>query len=212
MAFDSMKRSKTSELERVELTPKANPKMEQKSLPTFFRRTFDRFLRIRGNPREIALGFALGIFIGMTPSMGFQIPVVVFFAALLKWNKISSVLGVWITNPATAPFIYSLTYVTGAKILGHDAIQNFNLSDISIRLLLQKAPKIIIAMSVGGVVMGLPLAVLAYIIAHKLSRRYQEQVKKKLALQKVKLSTAKEKLKTRVRTRKKRKRRQNRNP
>ena len=67
-------------------------------------------------------------------------------------------------------------------------------------------------MSVGGVVLGLPLAVIAYFIALGLSRRYQEPVKKKLAQQKAKLSTAKDKIKTRVKRRKKRKRRQNRNP
>ena len=174
------------------------------------RRAFDRFLKIRGNPREISLGFALGIFIGMTPSMGLQIPIVVFIAALVKWNKISSVLGVWITNPVTAPFIYSLTYVTGARLLGYEKIQHFNLSITSIGPLLQKAPKILIAMSVGGVALGLPLAVLAYIIAHALSRRYQEPVKKKIAQQKVKLAATKEKIQKRMRRRKKRKRRKNR--
>ena len=29
---------------------------------------YKRFLKIRGEPREIALGFALGLFVGMTPT------------------------------------------------------------------------------------------------------------------------------------------------
>ncbi|WP_316348434.1 DUF2062 domain-containing protein [Desulfuromonas acetoxidans] len=38
-----------------------------------------RFLRLRGQPDEIAKGFALGIFIGMTPTLGFQMILAVFF-------------------------------------------------------------------------------------------------------------------------------------
>ena len=199
-------------IRKSQLAQKPNRKEIQKSSRTIFRRTFDRFVRIRGNPREIALGFALGIFIGMTPSMGMQMPIVIFFAALLKWNKISSVLGVWITNPATAPFLYSLTYVLGAKILGYEKIRQINWSELSIGTLMQKAPKTLAAMGVGGIALGLPLAVLAYVIALALSRKYQEPVKKKLAQQKVKFSTAKEKIKKRVKRSKKRKRRQDRNP
>ena len=188
-----------------------NPNREKKqgSSQALLRRALDRFVRIRGNPREIALGFALGIFIGMTPSMGFQMPMVVFIAALLKWNKISSILGVWITNPVTAPFIYSLTYVTGAKVLGYEKIRHIDLSVSSIGTLLEKAPKIFIAMSAGGFVLGLPLAVLAYIIVHALILRYQEPVKKKFVQQKLKLAATKDKIKKRVR-RKRRKHRKNR--
>jgi uncharacterized protein (DUF2062 family) len=40
------------------------------------------------------LGFAFGIFIGMTPTMGIQMPIAVFIAALIKWSKISAAFGV----------------------------------------------------------------------------------------------------------------------
>jgi hypothetical protein len=50
--------------------------------------------------------------------MGFQTATAVFFAALFKWNKFSGAAGVWITNSVTAPFIYGMTYLVGAKMLG----------------------------------------------------------------------------------------------
>ncbi len=77
---------------------------------------YRNFLKLRGDPREIALGFALGLFIGMSPSMGFQMVIAAAVAAFLKWDIISAAMGVWITNPLTAPFIYSLTYFVGSKI------------------------------------------------------------------------------------------------
>ncbi|MBN2643849.1 MAG: DUF2062 domain-containing protein [Desulfuromonadaceae bacterium] len=79
---------------------------------------FLRFIRLRGEPDEIAKGFALGIFIGMTPTMGFQMAIAVFFAMLLKENKFAAALAVWISNPLTAPFIYGTQYETGRFLLG----------------------------------------------------------------------------------------------
>ncbi len=77
-----------------------------------------RFVRLRGTPDEIAKGVALGIFIGMTPTFGFQMAIAVFFAILLKENKLAAALGVWITNPVTAPFVYALEYESGRLLLG----------------------------------------------------------------------------------------------
>lgn len=80
------------------------------------------FLRLRGTPDEVAKGLALGIFIGMTPTFGFQMAIALFFAWILRENKIAAVLGVWITNPITAPFIYAAQYETGRFILGMDRL------------------------------------------------------------------------------------------
>ncbi len=77
-----------------------------------------KFIRLRAAPDEIAKGVALGVFIGMTPTFGFQMAIAVFFAFLLKENKLAAALGVWITNPITAPFIYALEYESGRILLG----------------------------------------------------------------------------------------------
>lgn len=79
---------------------------------------FLRFARLSGSPDDIAKGMALGIFIGMTPTFGFQMAIAVFCAWVLRENKLAAALGVWITNPLTAPFIYALEYESGRLLLG----------------------------------------------------------------------------------------------
>lgn len=79
-----------------------------------------RLIRLQATPDEVAKGFALGILIGMTPTFGFQIVLAVFFAFLLKENKLAAIIGVFITNPVTAPFIYALEYESGRLLLGMD--------------------------------------------------------------------------------------------
>jgi uncharacterized protein (DUF2062 family) len=77
-----------------------------------------RFVRMRGLPDEIAKGVALGIFVGMTPTFGFQMAIAIFFAYLLRENRLAAALGVWVSNPVTAPFIYATEYEVGRRLLG----------------------------------------------------------------------------------------------
>jgi uncharacterized protein (DUF2062 family) len=154
------------------------------------KKAYDRFLKIRGHPREIALGFALGLFVAMTPFLGLHTIVAVAVAALFKWNKISAAVSVWITNAVTIPIIYSITYLIGAGIMGLDkAINLKELNSLSaIGDLILQTPEIVWAMTVGGVVVGLPLAVIGYYVAFSITRRYQEEIKAKIARSKEKLA------------------------
>ncbi|MFZ0611090.1 MAG: DUF2062 domain-containing protein [Desulfobacterales bacterium] len=149
-------------------------------------RTYERFLKIRGQPREIALGFALGLYVGMTPFIGLHTVMAVPLAALLKWNKISAAVAVWFTNAATAPFIYSVTYLVGARIAGIKKV--FSWADIesfsAVYHLILKTPEIIWAMVIGGAILGVPLAVAGYYLAYYIVDRYQEKTRIKRAASK----------------------------
>ena len=170
------------------------------------KKAYFRFLKIRGNPREIALGFALGIFVGMTPFMGLQTAIAVPLAALLKWNKFSAALAVWISNPLSAPVVYGMTYYIGGKVLfiqnGYKLPTEFNLD--ALLYTLRSAPEIIGILLVGGVVVGLPLAAASYFFALKTIVEYRASIQHKLEEKKINLA---KKLKKAKPHRKKKKRR-----
>ena len=170
------------------------------------KKAYFRFLKIRGNPREIALGFALGIMVGMTPFMGLHMAIAVPLAALLKWNKFSAALAVWISNPLSAPVIYGITYYTGARVLfiqnGYKLPLTFNLE--ALLYTLRSAPEIIGILTVGGVVVGLPLAVFGYYFALKTIVEYRASIQRKIEEKKARLSQKLKRSKTRkVKSRKK---------
>jgi len=173
---------------------------QKESLLSIIRRLYERFLRIRGEPREVALGFALGIFVGMTPTIGVQTPIAIFLAALFKWSKLSSAIGVWISNPLTAPILYGVTYITGAKILSLKPVFSMPLSPTwsTFKVMLQKAPQAFGAMTVGGALLGIPLAIVSYYLAYAAVEKYQTDVKEKLARQKARLSDTKAKVKKKI--------------
>jgi len=77
-----------------------------------------RILHIDDSPERIARGLAVGVFIGYLPVFGFQMMLAWTTATLLKANKVVAVLGVWVSNAATAVFVYYPSYRLGRWLLG----------------------------------------------------------------------------------------------
>ncbi len=154
----------------------------------YLRKVYVRFIKIRGTPRQIAGGMAIGLFIGFTPTL-FQIVMAVFLAALFKANKFAAAAGVMITNPLTAPFIYSVTYMIGASLIGLD--KPFSLrafTDLSAFVaMVQQAPRIFIALFLGGAIVGVPAAVIGYGVSFRAVEKYQTDLKARMARQKERL-------------------------
>ena len=113
--------------------------------------------------------------------MGIQMLLAVFLAAFFRWSKFSAAAGVWITNPFTAPFIYTASYGVGLKISGITNTYNLSeqISHSIIQTILLKSPEIFWTLAIGGVVLGLPLAVMGYYASYSAVSKYQERVLRK---------------------------------
>lgn len=140
-------------------------------------RTFHRLSRINGTPREIALGAALGILIGMTPFWGLQIALSLFLSSLLGWNRIACIIGANITNVATAPLIYPLNYWVGMRLVGFSEGARWpaRLDASGILELITQSPRILADLSIGGLILAIPLAVGGYILAYRGSLLYRRR-------------------------------------
>jgi len=70
-----------------------------KSIATYLNQ---RFIKIRGRPEDIACGTAIGLFIGMTPTIGIQMYIAIFIAPISKKARypLRSVYG----SPIPSPF------------------------------------------------------------------------------------------------------------
>lgn len=76
-------------------------------------------LKEKDPPHKIALGMALGIFIGFLPIMGIQMAVVAMFALPLRGNIKAAIAGVWISNPITFIPLYWANYQFGLLFSPH---------------------------------------------------------------------------------------------
>lgn len=86
-----------------------------------FRYIYLRLVRVGGDPVHVALGFALGVFIGIFPTFGIGIPLAILLASALRWNRVSALLGTLVMNPLTTPFFWSISGAVGAAIFRADA-------------------------------------------------------------------------------------------
>jgi len=145
-------------------------------------RIYERFIKLKGAPREIALGFALGLMVGMSPFFGMHIIISVALASLLGWSKIAAAIGVNITNVATAPLIYPVTYWVGSKFtgLGYHVQWPEAISFSAFKLLLKKSPVIIVDLCVGGLILGIPIAIVGYYLSFRAITLYRERIRIRL--------------------------------
>ena len=130
-------------------------------------RAYHRFIKLKGEPRQIALGFALGLMVGMTPFFGIHILTCLILASLFGWSKIAALIGVQITNVVTIPLIYPLNYWVGVNLLGVSHAMRWpdDFGFSAVLELMKQSPWVLLDLFVGGMVLGIPLAVGGYCFA-----------------------------------------------
>ncbi|MGL4722819.1 MAG: DUF2062 domain-containing protein [Desulfovibrionaceae bacterium] len=134
-----------------------------------------RIIRIRAEPREIALGLALGVFIGSLPIIPFQTIAVVILAILFKASKIAGFLGTFVTNPVTMLPFYLLLWYVGSFFIPHAVGENINMSDLSLENLIAQGPNIFLAMMLGGIIVGLPAGIVTFFTIKPLLEKYKKR-------------------------------------
>lgn len=127
-------------------------------------RFYHEFISSRGEPEAIAMGIAIGVFVGVTPTIPFHTVLLVFIAFLFRQNITAALLGSWlISNPFTIPIFYISQYALGRYILGGNS-GPLILNDFSTVNILNMGWQISCPLLLGGVIMAPCLAVPAYFI------------------------------------------------
>ena len=138
-------------------------------------------MRLKGEPHELALGMAIGVFAGMMPIVPFQTALAVTIALFFRSSKITAALGTWVSNPLNWYFLYRYSYKLGGIILGlpeqnkvfssiTDAMSAGEESMVVVGKILGAGSAFVSALLLGGFVMGIVLASPAYFIFLKVFR------------------------------------------
>jgi uncharacterized protein len=128
----------------------------------------DRFISLKGDPRSIAAGMAVGVFIGVTPTIPFHTALIIIFGLVWKHNLTSAYLGSWlVSNPLTIPIFYFSQYELGKYLLG-SAQTSVVLTDYSLHSLINAGWHIVLPLLTGGLITAPFFAVPAYFITYRL--------------------------------------------
>jgi len=146
-------------------------------------------IMLRGTPRAVASGVAIGVFVAFMPCIGFQTAIALVLATFLNANRPAAMALVWITNPLTVPPCFAFTYWVGSRfwtgpslatvsreirnavgVAGrHDFWEMYDQFSAFIGI----GGDVIVPLLIGGVVVGAPLGSAAYFLTLEVLRRYR---------------------------------------
>jgi uncharacterized protein (DUF2062 family) len=130
------------------------------------RHRIKRFKELHGNPHYVAMGMAIGVFVALTPTIPFHTVIAVGLAFIFKGSKAAAAIGVWLSNPVTIPIFYFASYKVGAFLFDHQMAPA--VIPESITTLLKLGLNVSAISIIGGVLLGIPPAVVTYFITRNL--------------------------------------------
>jgi uncharacterized protein (TIGR03546 family) len=131
---------------------------------------FKKILSLDSHPRHIALGFAVGVFISITPFFGSHTAMAIAAAFLFRLNKLTCVTGAWINTPITIIPVLGLSYKLGRILLGHPPGE-LKVRSLEWAMLKKHAAAIIL----GSSIIGFILAVAGYFLCYWLIVRFRKK-------------------------------------
>lgn len=151
-----------------------------------------RLKRLQGTPEFIARGFAFGVAINFWPILFTHLIGGYLLCRLFKGNLISMFIGTLLGNPWTFAIVYPLSYKLGKVFLGLRPYHNPHSIDSSEEIWARLWPihdwhqlnivfnDLILPLTIGGVMLGIPSALFGYFVVRNTLRIYQAQRRKRL--------------------------------
>lgn len=166
-------------MEKREPPKNGNSKSPGARWKRWLRLLYLRILRLRGKPEEVAGGMAIGVAIGLTPTIPLHLVLAVFLAFLLGKSKLAAALGSQVANPVFLPFIYLLDYRVGQGITGASG-SSLGSADFSAAYVLNLGWEIYYPLLVGGIVVGSLSVIPTYFMTKKIVLLYRERRRRRL--------------------------------
>ncbi len=140
-----------------------------------FRDKFRQIFHVKDTPHRIAMAFAIGVFMGISPLLGIHTLSAFFIAWFLGLNRFVAVVGVYITNPWTIIPIYSFSLWIGARLVGMRRIlPQIEWESMTFMYLINKLTPLVLPFVVGCLAVGAIAGILSYFVIYRLVFRYKK--------------------------------------
>jgi len=124
-----------------------------------------KIVRQRGTAEHVALGVAVGVFVGVATPPGCHMGVAFALAWVMGCSRAAAVIATWISNPFTIPLFLYVQMAIGCRLLGitRKKMTPEVLWDFLKHL--QDHKNILLAWLLGALISGLLAALLSYFLA-----------------------------------------------
>ena len=120
---------------------------------------FLKLVRVKDTQDKLAIGFACGSMVSFTPLIGFHFFLAVIFAYIFRGNIVASLIGTFVGNPFTFPFIWIFIYNVGNIFFKND--QNVSL-ELTFQSLFDQGYDILMPMLIGSLIVSIPIWLISY--------------------------------------------------
>ena len=158
-----------------------------------------RLKRIPDTPHKISLGMSCGIFASFTPLFGLHFLIAGLLSYLLRANVLASLIGTFVGNPITFPIITVFNLKLGEWILGSSEYSSGDggkifegfldfifliyksfftegsIGENNVPRMNEFLTGVFIPYSLGGLILGIFIAVLSYFLLRPLVATYQKK-------------------------------------
>ncbi len=147
-----------------------------------WRRLYVRVVRSPGEPRDVALGMALGVLFSLSPFPFTQTFLAVGAVGLVRRltgrrvSYLAAAAGTWFTNPLTFAPVYALTTLIGRPIA--HALLKLTGASSAVPGTWFSGPAVLettLGVVIGALVVGLPLGAASYEITRRIVEGYQHR-------------------------------------
>ena len=139
------------------------------------RLTYLKLLRLRGNPKVVAKGLAVGVFAGCFPFFGLQSLIGLFLATIVRGSKVAAYAATWISNPLTYVPLYIFNYKIGKLLLGIEDTTLPALDLESFTAFKELGSTFAVTLLTGSLVVGMILATIAYFYGLAILERLRDR-------------------------------------
>jgi hypothetical protein len=150
-----------------------------------------KFIRLKGDPRSLAFGTAIGVFIGLTPTIPLHTVAIIALTVITRTSFISAYTASWLVcNPFTYVPIYYLSLVIGNAVTPYElnwekikAVLDLLLSHPgigpSITAVFNLGFEAITVMVVGGCILAIPFTIASYYFSFSLFTKIRKKRQEK---------------------------------
>jgi uncharacterized protein len=136
-----------------------------------------KFVRLKGDPKSLAAGAAIGVFVGLTPTIPLHTVALIALTIVTRTSLIAALTTSWLVcNPLTYAPIYYFSLVIGNVITPYklswekikgvlDLLMTHSGLGLSIQALANLGLEAIIVMFVGGCILALPFTIFSYYLS-----------------------------------------------
>lgn len=137
---------------------------------TDLKKRMQAILSLDSHPGHIAAGFAVGVFISITPFVGAHTFIAILTAIIFKLNKLTTITGSLINTPLTILPLLMINYRLGEFLLGQRP------RDVSFLVFdWHHLKEYAAALFIGTSITGLAAALVSYVLIYRLVLRFQQK-------------------------------------